>query len=59
MGDHPKGWQQDGVLVRTGHNGAGKTTAISILTGMLTPTSGDARIFGASILTDMAAIRRR
>ena len=47
------------MLARTGHNGAGKTTAISILTGMLTPTSGDARIFGASILTDMAAIRRR
>ena len=40
-----------------GHNGAGKTTAISILTGMLTPTSGDAMMNGRSILTDMPSIR--
>jgi len=45
-------------MLPTGHNGAGKTTAISILTGMLRPTSGDARVYGASILTDMARIRQ-
>lgn len=46
------------ALCVTGHNGAGKTTAISILTGMLPPTSGDALMMGRSILTDMPGIRQ-
>ncbi len=43
---------------RAGHNGAGKTTAISILTGVLPPSAGDARVRGASILDALPAIRR-
>ena len=39
-----------------GHNGAGKTTAISMLCGLFAPTGGDARVLGRSIRTAMAAI---
>lgn len=40
-----------------GHNGAGKSTTIGMLTGLLTPTGGDATIFGYSITTNMDQIR--
>lgn len=35
-----------------GHNGAGKTTIIKMLTGQLIPTSGTARISGLSVTAD-------
>lgn len=41
-----------------GHNGAGKTTLMSILTGMTSPSSGDAWIRGYSVATDMPSVRR-
>ena len=34
-----------------GHNGAGKTSTISILTGLFPPTSGDCFIYGNSIVS--------
>ncbi len=37
------------VLSLLGPNGAGKSTTISMLSGLLDPTSGDARIMGHSI----------
>jgi len=42
-----------------GPNGAGKTTTLSMLSTLLTPTRGDVRVFGASVVDDPAEVRRR
>src|SRR5262252_3718951 len=41
-----------------GPNGAGKTATLSMLATLLAPSSGDARIFGASLRRDVWAVRR-
>ncbi len=41
-----------------GANGAGKTTAIRMLTGLLIPTSGQARVAGFDIYTESESIKR-
>ncbi|KAM7263046.1 hypothetical protein ACFE04_000729 [Oxalis oulophora] len=46
------------ILALLGHNGAGKSTTISMLVGLLPPTSGDALVFGKNITTDMDEIRK-
>uniref|UniRef100_A0A2P2LAL7 ABC transporter A family member 1 isoform X1 n=1 Tax=Rhizophora mucronata TaxID=61149 RepID=A0A2P2LAL7_RHIMU len=45
------------ILALLGHNGAGKSTTISMLVGLLLPTSGDALVLGKNITTDMDEIR--
>ena len=40
-----------------GANGAGKTTSISMLTGLITPSRGSATIDGLDIRTQMKQIR--
>jgi drug efflux transport system ATP-binding protein len=42
-----------------GANGAGKTTAIRMLVGVLQPTSGSARVAGYDIKTQAEQVRRR
>lgn len=41
-----------------GANGAGKTTAIRILTGLLSPSSGSARVAGFDVATENEKIKR-
>jgi len=41
-----------------GHNGAGKSTTINMMTGLLKPTAGDARVSGYSIKNSMHQIKR-
>jgi ABC-2 type transport system ATP-binding protein len=47
------------VLGLLGHNGAGKTTAIRILTTLTAPTTGAAVVDGIDVAHDPAAVRRR
>jgi len=45
------------VLGLLGHNGAGKTTAVRILTTLLAPTAGRAFVAGHDVATDPRAVR--
>ncbi|MCV7347641.1 ATP-binding cassette domain-containing protein [Mycolicibacterium rhodesiae] len=46
------------VCALLGHNGAGKTTAVNILTTLLRPTSGRAMIGGHDVVAEPALIRQ-
>jgi ABC-2 type transport system ATP-binding protein len=45
------------VLGLLGHNGAGKTTAVRILTTLAQPTAGSATVAGYDVASDPAAVR--
>jgi sodium transport system ATP-binding protein len=47
------------IYALLGANGAGKTTTLRMLATILTPTSGDAIIDGASIVRDPEAVRHK
>ncbi|MFP7754243.1 ABC transporter ATP-binding protein [Thermodesulfobacteriota bacterium B35] len=50
---------QGEIVGLLGHNGAGKTTIMKMLTGFLEPTEGRITIDGLDIATDLAQIQRR
>ncbi|HZP31071.1 MAG TPA: ATP-binding cassette domain-containing protein [Acidimicrobiia bacterium] len=47
------------VLGLLGHNGAGKTTAVRILTTLSKPTAGRATVAGLDVVADAHAVRER
>jgi len=49
---------QGQITALLGHNGAGKTTAIAMLTGLISPDGGTAVIEGKDIREDMSEIRK-
>ncbi|SEB10002.1 ABC-2 type transport system ATP-binding protein [Thiothrix caldifontis] len=53
------GIQQGEVIGLLGHNGAGKTTIMKMLTGFLEPTAGSITVDGLSIGKDTQAIQQR
>jgi ABC-2 type transport system ATP-binding protein len=50
---------QGSVLGLLGHNGAGKTTAVRILTTLLRPTEGRATVAGHDVVADAGAVRTK
>ncbi|XP_031208514.1 ATP-binding cassette sub-family A member 17 isoform X2 [Mastomys coucha] len=46
------------ITVLLGHNGAGKTTVCSILTGLITPSKGHVYIHGCEISKNMVQMRK-
>lgn len=49
---------QGEVFCLLGHNGAGKTTVIQLITGILKPSSGSASIYGHNLETDLDGVRQ-
>ena len=46
------------IVTVLGANGAGKTTVIQMLTGVIQPTSGDAIMYGSSILDNIDKVQK-
>lgn len=51
--------RRGGIYGLLGHNGAGKSTTLGIILGMVMPDSGDVTIDGISVLTDRSKALRK
>ena len=49
---------QNEIFVLLGHNGAGKSTTLSQLSGLIAPTSGDATVFGRNIVGELSQVQQ-
>jgi ATP-binding cassette subfamily A (ABC1) protein 3 len=47
----------DQIFVLLGHNGAGKSSTISVLTGLYEPTEGEAEVFGIDMFKEFRKVR--
>jgi ATP-binding cassette subfamily A (ABC1) protein 3 len=50
--------KENEVFCLLGHNGAGKTTVLNMITGILKPSSGNAQIYGANLVNDIDSVRQ-
>jgi ABC-type multidrug transport system fused ATPase/permease subunit len=50
--------KENEIFTILGHNGAGKTTVIYMLTGILKPSSGDAIVYGDPISTNLDNVQQ-
>ncbi len=50
---------QGAICACLGANGAGKSTTVKMLTGLLTPTSGEAVVCGINVAADPVGLRKR
>lgn len=46
------------IFCLLGHNGAGKTTAISVLTGMIAKSAGKVEMYGLDLIEDLEDLRK-
>jgi ATP-binding cassette, subfamily A (ABC1), member 3 len=53
------GMKEGEISVLLGHNGAGKTTVLNMMTGMAEPDEGDCYIYGHSVRTELDAVRQQ
>ena len=47
----------DQIFVLLGHNGAGKTSTISMLSGLFGSSEGEAELFGSNMFSEMNKVR--
>jgi len=48
----------DQIFVLLGHNGAGKSTTISMLSGLISSSKGEVNLFGLDLFGQMDEVRK-